>query len=476
MKKIIVLMIVESVVLCTLVFRREIAQWVAPDPGACSAPYVRTWGLAISPSDQYTATGSGNGVVVLRSKAGERRILDCRAGEVWSLAFTPDSTKLLIGTNNLIAMVSVPDLRYLWRHDHKALWSNVTISGDGRLAASIIDSDYPSISKEVTLYQVDTGKVLEQLLCDDGHLEGVAFLSDGRRIMVSTRDNIHLWDVTSRSLVSKYPIKGGACFTVSPDETLVAVGDNDKTISYVDLRSGEVLQRLHVLGSCGGYSSYPIAFSPDGGLFATGWGGIYLWDARTGMPLGRLCNELPLNIKFTEDGKTLLSTQDAGEVKTWDVSNFKPVPVDSKAVDLDMSNIRLQKYLDRDSARGLVAIDTELADRTKDVRALFDLGKDGNALSDSVTLVGMSPVERIKQLVSITEMEALSFVRQGNHFLIRVRYTLQDAHEEEGCFVVAKLPGLEPGTYRAAIIFDEYQNGQYRRQAAETVAVEFKVK
>ncbi len=481
MKKIIIWTIAASVVVsvafCTLVLCREIAQLLVTDPGVHSAASGRTWGLAVSPSGQYTATGSDNGVVVLRSKGGERRILDCSAGEVWSLAFTPDSTRLLIGTNDMIALVSVPDLRYLWRHDHKALGTLVTISGDGRLAASIIHSDNADIAREVTVYQVDSGKVLKQLSCDDWSLGGVAFLLDGRRIIVSAKDGIHVWDVNSGSIVAKYPIKGGACFTVSPDETLVAVGCYDKTISYVNVRSGEVLHRVHIYGACAGnYSSYPITFSPDGRLCVTGWGGIYLWDAHTGMPLGQLYDELTLNITFADDGNTLLSTHNIGNMKTWDVSGFKPVPVDAKAVDLDKSNIMFQKYPDRDAARGVVAVDSELVDRMKELRALYDLGKDRNLVSEYVTLVGMSPVGRIRQSLTITEMEAVSFVRRGNQFLIRIRYTLQDADEDEGCFVVAKLPGLEPGTYRAAIMFDEYQNGRHLRQAAETVAVEFKVK
>jgi WD40 repeat protein len=54
-------------------------------------------------------------------------------------------------------------------------------------------------STSVSLWEIDSQRLLERLRSDRGYVYGLAFSGDGRILATGHRDNITFWDVGSRS-------------------------------------------------------------------------------------------------------------------------------------------------------------------------------------------------------------------------------------------------------------------------------------
>ncbi|MBI2933924.1 MAG: hypothetical protein HYY16_19945 [Planctomycetes bacterium] len=120
------------------------------------------------------------------------------------------------------------------------------------------------------------------------------------------------------------------CVAFFPDGQRVAAGGsgiNDFAIRVWTVSSGEA--RAVTRGEPEGTSVYALAFSPDGKVFASGWGEldqrIIIWD-------GAGCAEQQaihvkshtLSLAFAPDGKSLASVH-RDEIRVWDPSSGKVV-------------------------------------------------------------------------------------------------------------------------------------------------------
>lgn len=154
----------------------------------------------------------------------------------------------------------------------------------------------------------------------------VAFSPDGKQIISGSVDTtLRLWNADGGSPV-KYPLKGhnGAIFSVafSPDGCQIVSGSGDNTLRLWDTGSGRCLR--HFIGHISIVNS--VAFSPDGKQIVSGSSDhtIRLWDVHSGLPNGSPLRGHTYSVEyvtFTPDGKRIISGSSDYAVRIWDVKN-----------------------------------------------------------------------------------------------------------------------------------------------------------
>jgi WD40 repeat protein len=157
----------------------------------------------------------------------------------------------------------------------------VAFSGDGMLLASA-----PIMRNTIQLWQVATGRCVQELRGHSGTILQVTFSADARFLASGSLDKtIRLWDVRTGEEVGRFATPWPGEFALSPDGKVLAAANVDKTVSLWELTTG---QRRGVLATGieatfpAGFFPIPLAFSPDGKQLATADREILrVWDVRT---------------------------------------------------------------------------------------------------------------------------------------------------------------------------------------------------
>jgi RNA polymerase sigma factor (sigma-70 family) len=184
------------------------------------------------------------------------------------------------------------------------------------------------------LWDASTGRPLHRLPPASGPVAGGAFTPDGKTLLLlpDASGNIVFWDVaTGKRLRTLFPpgAQPGARFgyglSLSPDGSRLAVRDGAGNPLLLDAVSGRV---VHALGATPSGFCNP-AFTPDGKLVAFPGDAprIRLWDVATGKVVRGI--DGPRNpyfqaLSFSPDGKTLV-WEDDDSVVLDDVSTGKEI-------------------------------------------------------------------------------------------------------------------------------------------------------
>jgi WD40 repeat protein/beta-lactamase regulating signal transducer with metallopeptidase domain len=266
------------------------------------------------------------------------------------VVFTPDGSRLVIGSATTISVWRIEDGRLVRRierahGDRQGARdpgiNSLAVTPDGR---SILSAGYctvpPNLTRlaglpknvnrvnvsEVRLWDIESGERVGDLSGGDHQGSGSAALSrDGRRVAVCDRGSIRLLDLATGRVERTIPLPGssGAHPAFSPDGTVVALAF-DETIGLFDVQNG---RRLHDDEGMPRGEPVSAAWSPAGDRVVTGHrdGGVRVWEVASGKlawhkllgsattPRNRIL--IPNFVAFARDGRRVVA---AGGADTTD--------------------------------------------------------------------------------------------------------------------------------------------------------------
>lgn len=250
--------------------------------------------VAWSPDGSKIVSGSYNMVCVWDSQTGAQ--LDFfglgMIGGVNSVAWSSDGSKIACGGDNTVRVWDSQTGAELMKWDNSTgdelmqlgghvdeVWS-VSWSPDGSKIVS------GSIDKTVRVWDSTTGTELMSLV---GHANGVfsvSFSPDGTLIMsVSIGITVRVWDSnTGAELMMLVGHTGPAdSVSFSPDGTMIVSASDDNTACIWDSTTGNLVTTL--VGHTG--SVHSVSFSPDGARIVSGSGDetIRVWSLADGMQM-----------------------------------------------------------------------------------------------------------------------------------------------------------------------------------------------
>ena len=264
------------------------------------------------------------------SASRQKGTLRSDSGEIWSIAFSPDSLTLASGHGwrgygiNLWDVISgQPKSRSISYTEEATL--SVAFSPDGRTLAS------GSWNKTGHLWDIASGQLKIVLTGHSDRVTSVAFSPDGLTLASGSYDKtVRLWDVISGQ--PKALLIGHTTWVTSvvfsPDGRTLASGSHDKTVRLWDVESGQPKTIIEHQGKVNS-----IAFSPDGSILASGLGWhrseVHLWDVASGQRKTVLTghSESIRSVAFSPDGRTLASASDDRTVRLWDMASKQLIAV-----------------------------------------------------------------------------------------------------------------------------------------------------
>ncbi|KZP18962.1 WD40 repeat-like protein [Athelia psychrophila] len=219
---------------------------------------------------------------------------------VKSVAFSPDSTKIVSGSDDKTV---------------HAVYS-VAFSPDSTKIVSGSDD------KTVRVWDVVTGACLSTLKGHSNTVKSVAFSPDSTKIVSGSDDKtVCVWDVVTGACLSTLEGHSSSVRSVafSPDSTKIVSGSDDKTVRMWDMVTGACLSTLE------GHSSSvtAVAFSPDSTKIVSGSDDktVRVWDVVTGACLSTLegHSSSVRSVAFSPDSTKIVSGSDDKTVRVWDV-------------------------------------------------------------------------------------------------------------------------------------------------------------
>ena len=245
--------------------------------------------IAFSPDGQLLAVASGIGIWLYEVETSRAVALLPTTASVWSVAFSPDGTRLASGANE----------------DTGGIGDN-----------------------SVKLWDVATGENIATLK-GGGHVyvvRSLSFSPDGTTLASAGGDLVNLWDVATGENIATFQDNRGPV-SFAPDGRILAFVSSDNTVQLWDVATRERTATLE------GHTSVvrSIAFAPDGAILASASfdATVQLWDVATEQNIATLRHSGWVHsLSFSPDGTTLASASldfGGGDVKPWDVATREQI-------------------------------------------------------------------------------------------------------------------------------------------------------
>jgi len=168
----------------------------------------------------------------------------------------------------------------------------------------------------------------------------------------SMGEKLTLWDMEKGRKIHEFKgqrKKLEMASDMTPDgQLIVSAGTDDKRrkiyqLCLWDVKSGKCIQSME--GSGGGWNTV-VAISPVGSHAAVSsftQGDIHLWSTKTG---NLICNleghDLTVNsLKFTSDGQYLISSDETGSIRLWDVNSCECLNIQERVMTKQSSAISI---------------------------------------------------------------------------------------------------------------------------------------
>ena len=222
------------------------------------------------------------------------------------------------GSDGLVKVweVNTGQLKNTFRHAGRV--NSIAFSPTENILASV------SGDATVKLWNAITGTEILTIRRTEA-ISALAFSPNGKTlawIEASPPDTIHLWDVTTRSIIALYEdptVFNMNSIAFSPDgKTFVTVDAQYDIVKVWDINTGNTIDLGHI-------GLTPISFSPNSTMLASGGRrGVKLWDVNTGRNIANIPVKPSSHVQFVSfspDGRTL-AYRVSGEKLTrlWDVT------------------------------------------------------------------------------------------------------------------------------------------------------------
>jgi WD40 repeat protein len=242
-----------------------------------------------------------------------------------ALACSTEAKILAVARYKEVELRSVPDLR-LTRTlaPHQGAVNVVVFSGDG--ATLFAAGGQPGVSGEVRQWNVADGKPLQTFKGHQDAIYALAVSPDGTILATGSYDQkIKLWDIATGKESKALAGHNGCVYDLAfrPDGKILASASADRTVKLWDVETG---QRRDTL-SQSQKEVFTVAFTPAGDRLLAGGADsrIRVWAVSASAAEGtnpilesRFAHEgAILNLVFTKNGSSLVSSADDRTVKLW---------------------------------------------------------------------------------------------------------------------------------------------------------------
>jgi WD40 repeat protein len=274
--------------------------------------------VAFSPDGRLLATGAEN--IVLWDAISRKKIVRLTYPSiVWSLAFSPDGHYLVSTHGDGSILIWDPHEHELIANlgRHSAPVRAVAYSPDGRHIASGGEDD------SVIVWNEQTGAKEAVLLSHNDKVIGLGFSPDSQHIASADFSSVIVYEkLGSGGSTLEWTARryGGNiyCLAVSPDGRWVAIPSG-----VYAAQDGKLI--APIVGDVWG-----MAFSPDSSsLVYPSKGEFFFLNPRTGEKAHITPPTISsiVAVNFSPDGKLLVTGDDDGEVRLWQVNPFREVAI-----------------------------------------------------------------------------------------------------------------------------------------------------
>ena len=296
-------------------------------------------GVAYGPDGAYLASSSEDGRIIVRSADALKNpdtggiqyainaVLDGESGKpivVTSIAFNPDSTRLITGHSNGLVKIwdAATGERIATLSGHASQVNDAVFSPDGRLISTA------GADGTAKVWDAGTHEALFTISQHTGEVTAVAFSPDGERLATASQDSTaKIWD-TQPGLTPQIitgPRAAILALAFNDDGSLIAAAGEDNAAWVWQTNDN---QRLNVFRDHN-QKVNALAFQPGGSLLATASDDhiARLWDVNTGeLVLPLLTHpEVVNDLAFIDDGQLLVTVSNDGVIRFWDVLTHDPV-------------------------------------------------------------------------------------------------------------------------------------------------------
>ena len=249
-------------------------------------------------------------------------------GGINIMRFSPDGTRLIVGTDVCVWLYDILD------GNGTALFTNepghinaFAFSQDGKILASS-GADNPIIQ----MWEFDTSAKLHSITLTQRYDSVVALaFHDTKFISLDRRGQIVYWDVeTGNKLSETGNVPQFDAMAFSEDGKVFAIGTQNGKIHLWDATS--VSRQKTLIGHARLFGKddneiHALAFSPDGKILASGSEDktVQLWNTENHTKITTLKGHQGwvTTLAFSKDGKTIASGDASKEIKIWDIETKK---------------------------------------------------------------------------------------------------------------------------------------------------------
>jgi WD40 repeat protein len=266
----------------------------------------RVESASFSPDGTRLAIGYTDGVLEVIDINKSKMILQKNnLGEITTIIFSRDGSKIATaswGSRARIWNSSTGELLMQIPPDDLSEYEcyNVAFSQDGKSIAmgTSIPSIYAKSKGIVMIFDINTGKLINNFAAAEERISKVAFSPDGALLATGSWDGTaKIWELSTKKELSRM-VHGGAVFDMQFDKsgTLLATASMDHTARIWDAKTGRELSRmLHE------YPVSSISLSPDGSRIAAASGDtVYIWLWRPIDLIKTACSRLLRNLTSEE--------------------------------------------------------------------------------------------------------------------------------------------------------------------------------